>query len=156
MAETILVIDDDPAMLAFLAQRLAVEGYSVSTTTSGPDGIHQANSLRPDLLLLDLRMPYPDGAAVCKTLRANPATQHIPIIIVTGVLTPAHLEQALASGADDFVYKPVDLPDLLIRIRAMLNTRSIGDPAERRVRYTELARQMSAESARTRPATDKE
>jgi len=154
MAETILVIDDDPAMLGFLAQRLSGGGFVVSTARSGQDGIDQAKALRPDLILLDLRMPYPDGPTVCKTLRADAKTQRIPIIVVTGVLTPAHLEQALSSGADDFASKPIDMPDLLIRIRAMLDSRNIDDPAERRKHYTKLAREMSADAAHNLSATD--
>jgi two-component system cell cycle response regulator len=155
MAETILVIDDDPAMLDFLTHRLAPEGFTVSTAASGLDGINQAIALHPDLILLDLRMPVRDGMAVCKTLRANPKTQHIPIIVVTGVLSPGQLEQAMAAGADDFASKPVDLTDLLIRIRAMLECRGINDPIERRTRYMEVAREMSTKSARARPPAGK-
>jgi len=151
MAETILVIDDEPSMLCFLKQRLASEGFTVSTAGSGLDGINRASDLHPNLILLDLRMPAPDGWEVCKMLRANPKTQHIPIIAVTGVLLPDHLEQAMASGADDFAFKPIDLTDLLIRVRAMLDCRGIHDAVERRTRYMEISREMSAESARAHP-----
>src|SRR5579863_6335085 len=116
MAEKILVIDDDPAMLDFLTQRLSPEGFTVSTASSGQEGINQAIQRRPDLILLDLRMPARDGVTVSKTLRADTKTQHIPIILITGVLSPAQLGEAMAAGADDFVSKPVDLTDLLIRI----------------------------------------
>jgi len=156
MAETILVIDDDPAMLDFLAQRLAPEGFTVSTAKSGQEGISKATGLQPDLILLDLRMPGYDGWEVCKMLRANPKTQHIPIIVVTAVLLPGQLEQAMASGADDFAFKPIDMTDLLIRIRGMLRCRGIHDPVERRTRYIEIAREMSAKSARPHPPAGKE
>ena len=156
MAETILVIDDDAAMLDFLTQRLAAEGYTVSTAGSGLDGINRATDLLPDLILLDLRMPVPDGWAVCKSLRADSRTQHIPIIVVTGVLSPGQIEQAMAAGADDFASKPIDLTDLLIRIRAMLECRGIDDPVERRSRYTQITREMSAQSGRARPPADNE
>jgi two-component system cell cycle response regulator len=156
MTETVLVIDDDPAMLDFLTQRLAAEGLTISIAGSGLHGINQAIDLDPDLILLDLRMPDPDGWAVCKMLRANPKTQHIPIIAVTGVLLPGQLEQAMASGADDIAFKPIDMADLLIRIRAMLRCRGIHGPIERRTRYMEIAREESAKSARPHPPASKE
>ncbi len=153
--ETILVIDDDPAMLDFLTQRLAPEGFSVSTAASGQDGINRALIHRPDLILLDLRMPVRDGVSVCKVLRANPKTQHIPIIVVTGVLLPSQLEEARTSGVDDFAFKPIDLTDLLIRIRAMLECRTIEDPVERFTRYTKITREAASRSAHLHlPATE--
>jgi DNA-binding response OmpR family regulator len=148
MAQTILVVDDDPAMLGFLEQRLTPEGFTVSTAGTGEDGIKQATALPPDLILLDLRMPLVDGAAVCKTLRANPKTERIPILVVTGVLSPAQLEQSMTSGADDFVSKPIDMADLLNRIHAMLECRTIADPVERLTRYLELVREISGKPAR--------
>jgi DNA-binding response OmpR family regulator len=144
MAQTILVIDDDPAMLDFLTQRLSAEGFSVSTTASSQDGINQALIHQPHLILLDLRMPIQDGVTVCKVLRANSKTQYIPIIVVTGVLLPSQLEEARTSGADDFAFKPVDLTDLLIRIRAMLACRAIEDPVERFTRYYEITREAAS------------
>ncbi len=156
MTETILVIDDDPAMLDFLMQRLSPEGFTVSTAASSQDGINQAVILRPDLILLDLRMPIRDGVTVCKLLRANPKTQHIPIIVVTGVLSPSQREESMTSGADDFVSKPVDLPDLLIRIRALIECRTIEDPVKRRAHYAEIAREAASKSSRLHPPASKE
>jgi two-component system cell cycle response regulator len=149
--ETILLIDDDPAMLDFLTQRLAPEGFTVSTAASGQDGINQALIYRPDLILLDLRMPVRDGVSVCKVLRANPKTQHIPIIVVTGVLLPSQLEEVRTSGADDLAFKPIDLTNLLIRIRAMLACRAIDDPVERFTRYHEITREAASKSSRLHP-----
>jgi DNA-binding response OmpR family regulator len=146
MAQTILVVDDDPAMLDFLKQRLAPEGFTVSTALTSEDGVKQATTLPPDLILLDLRMPLADGVAVCKTLRANPKTERIPILVITGVLSPAQLEESMTSGADDFVSKPIDMADLLIRIHAMLECRAIADPVERLTRYIELVREISSKS----------
>ncbi|MGD1020326.1 MAG: response regulator [Verrucomicrobiia bacterium] len=156
MGESILVIDDDPATLDFLTQRLSPEGFTISTVATGQDGIDQAISLQPDLILLDLRMPARDGVSVCKAIRANPKTRHIPIIVVTGVLSPAHLREAMASGADDFVSKPVDLTDLLIRVRAMLESRTIQDPIARYAHYTELAREAASKSAALHPPAGEE
>ena len=154
--ETILVIDDDPAMLDFLTQRLAPEGFSVSTAASGHDGINQALIHRPDLILLDLRMPVQDGVTICKVLRANPKTQRIPIIVITGVLLPSQLEEARTSGADDFAFKPVDPTDLLIRIRTMLACRAISDPVERFTRYYEIIREAARTTSHLHPPDSKE
>jgi DNA-binding response OmpR family regulator len=156
MAETILVIDDDPAMLDFLTQRLSPEGFTVSTVASSQVGIDRAFLLLPDLILLDLRMPVRDGATVCQLLRTNPKTQHIPIIVITGALSPSHLGEVMAAGADDFVTKPIDLTDLLIRIRAMLECRTIEDRADRFARYTEIAREAARKCSALHPPARKE
>jgi DNA-binding response OmpR family regulator len=156
MAETILVIDDDPAVLDFLTQRLAAEGFTVSTAASGRDGINQALIHRPDLILLDLRMPVQDGVTICKVLRANTKTHHVPIIVITGVLLPSQLEEARNSGVDDFAFKPIDLTDLLIRIRAMLKCRTIEDPAGRSTRYHEITREAVRKSSHLHPPASNE
>jgi DNA-binding response OmpR family regulator len=156
MAETILVIDDDPAMLDFLTQRLSPEGFTVSTVASSQVGIDQAFLLLPDLILLDLRMPVRDGVTVCQLLRTNPKTQHIPIIVITGALSPSHLGEVMAAGADDFVSKPIDLTDLLIRIRAMLECRTIEDRVDRFARYTEITREAARKYSRLHPPAGKE
>jgi DNA-binding response OmpR family regulator len=155
-AGTILVVDDDPSMLDFLTQRLSPEGFAVLTASTGQEGINQAIALSPDLILLDLRMPVPDGVTVCKALRANPKTQRIPILVITGVLSPAQLEAAMTSGADDFVSKPIDMSDLLVRIRAMLACRTITDPIERLTRYIETVRASTNKSLHPHPPADKE
>lgn len=143
-------------MLEFLTQRLTPEGFKVFTALTGQQGIDQASALGPDLILLDLRMPVPDGVTVCRTLRANPKTAHIPILVITGVLSPAQLEESMTSGADDFVSKPIDMADLLIRIRAMLECHTIADPIERLTRYAEMVRETTGKSPGTPPpASDK-
>jgi CheY-like chemotaxis protein len=101
-------------------------------------------------------MPVQDGIAVCKILRANPKTQRIPIIVLTGVLWPAHLREAMASGADDIVSKPVDLPDLLIRIRALFECQTIEEPAERFARYYEIIHEAASKSSDVQPPTGNE
>lgn len=156
MAQTILVIDDDPGMLDFLTQRLSPAGFTVSTAASSEDGIKQAIIHQPDLILLDLRMPVRSGVTVCKVLRSNPKTQNIPIIVITGALSPSQLRESMTAGADDFVSKPIDLTDLLIRIRAMLESRTIEDPAERFAHYTQLTREAASTPSRLQPPAGEE
>jgi DNA-binding response OmpR family regulator len=143
-------------MLDFLRQHLGTEGFTVSTVASSQAGIDQAITSLPDLILLDLRMPARDGVTVCKLLRTNPKTQHIPIIVVTGALSPSLLGEVMAAGADDFVSKPIDLTDLLIRIRAMLECRTIEDRADRFARYTEITREAARTYSHRPPPTSKE
>jgi two-component system cell cycle response regulator len=156
MTQTILVVDDDPGMLEYLAERLAPEGFTVFTAATGQDGIAQAIGRQPDLILLDLRLPVTDGVAVCHALRAETKTAHTPILVVTGVHAPAQLEESMTSGADDFVSKPIDIPDMLVRIHALLACRTITDPIERLSRYVEMVRQTSAKSARPVPPAHNE
>jgi DNA-binding response OmpR family regulator len=138
-------------MLEYLTERLTPEGFTVTTAATGQDGIDQAISRQPDLILLDLRLPVTDGVAVCQALRADARTERIPILVVTGVLSPSQLEQSMTSGADDFVSKPIDIPDLLVRMNALLACRTITDPIERLSRYVEMVRQSSAKSTRPVP-----
>src|SRR5579859_1060097 len=152
MAQSILIVDDEDAMLDFLKQRLASEGFAISTALTGDEGIKQAIANPPSVMLLDLRMPVPDGVAVCKALRANAKTKLTPILVITGVLSPAQIEESMASGADDFVSKPINIPDLLIRIRAIGECASITDPVERLTRYTELVREMTSKAPRRPPS----
>ena len=139
----ILVVDDEAEMRNFVKDALASEGFTVAMAADGKDGIKQALNLRPDLILLDLRMPTVDGVTVCKTLRMYKETEAIPILVMTASLSQEQIEQAVTAGADDFVNKPVNVQDLLIRIRAMLKWKDISDPVERLSRYGETVREMT-------------
>ena len=139
-------------MRNFLRDVLASQGFSVHTVDSGQDALDQTPSLKPDLILLDLIMTRVDGVAVCKALRANEDTETIPILVVTGSLSAKQIEDSMASGADDFVSKPIDVEDMLIRVRAMLKCKHITDPVERLSRYVQTVREMShTPSAPTEP-----
>jgi DNA-binding response OmpR family regulator len=139
---TVLVVDDEVTMLDFLKNTLATEGVAVSTAATGEDGIKQAITNKPDLILLDLRMPAMDGVAVCKAIRANNQTEHIPILVITGTLSREQIEGSMTAGADDLVCKPIDVQDLCLRVRAMLKCKDITDPTERHQRYGQTVRQM--------------
>ena len=141
---TILVIDDDAGVRDFLTSVLAPEGFFVSTANGGENGINQALALKPDLILLDLVMPGVNGEAVCNALRKNKQTKTIPIIVATGTTSTPRIENSIISGAEDFVSKPIDVEDLLIRIRAMLQCKDITDPIKRVSRYTDIVNEMKA------------
>jgi DNA-binding response OmpR family regulator len=145
-AESILIVEDDVEMQNFLKDILAPDNFTIQTVVNGEDGVKQALNLRPDLILLDLRLPGMTGATFCKTIRADDRTQNIPIIVVTGTQSREHLVESMIAGADDFVSKPIDVSDLLKRVRAMLKWKAITDPVERFQRYIETVREMGGES----------
>jgi adenylate cyclase len=130
-------------MQKFLRDVLASQGFSVHTVSTGREAIAQAFALKPDLILLDLIMASVDGVAVCKALRTNEKTEHTPILVVTGSLSNKQIEESMTSGADDFISKPVDVQDMLVRVRALLKCRDIVDPIDRLSRYVETVREMS-------------
>ena len=141
-------------MQNFLRDVLASQGFSVRTVSSGREAIGEAFTFNPDLILLDLIMATTDGVAVCKALRTNEKTQRTPILVVTGSLSNKQIEESMTSGADDFISKPVDVQDMLVRVRALLKCRDIVDPIDRLSRYVETVRAMSEEVSRSQPASE--
>jgi putative two-component system response regulator len=121
----ILIVDDEPANVKVLQRVLAVAGYRQVTAINTPrDAIARFQEIKPDLLLLDLHMPEIDGVAVMERLRAQlPASEYFPILMLTGDASPEACQRALAMGASDFVAKPFDMHEVLIRIRNLLETR---------------------------------
>jgi len=122
-------------MQDFLREVLAADGHSVVTAADGQEALDQAVASKPDLILLDLRMPTLDGVAFCKAVRLNLRTKHIPIIVVTSLNLQAKLDESIAAGADDFIGKPFDVHDLIARVRSMLKVKHITDPHERQQQY---------------------
>ena len=109
----ILIVDDYPDALDIWALYLRSMGYRVSTASDGAQAIAQAERLLPDLIVLDLELPHVSGFDVAKHLRANPATEAIPLIAATGYSHRGQLDRALAAGFDQIVIKPTD-PDALV------------------------------------------
>jgi DNA-binding response OmpR family regulator len=144
------VVDDEEEMRNFLRDVLVSQDFSVRVLGSGQEAIDQIPALKPDLILLDLMMTAVDGVAVCKAIRTNQKTGSIPILVVTGSLSNQQIEESMTSGADDFISKPIDVQDMLIRIRALLKWKDITDPIDRLSHYVETVREMSeASSPRT-------
>jgi DNA-binding response OmpR family regulator len=141
----ILVVEDDPAVRELFQDVLETENYSVHMATDGEQALAQTRSLNPDLILLDIRMPKLDGVSFCKAIRDDKQTQDIPIIFITAYNSLERREEAIAAGGDDFLGKPFKTDELIIRIRAMLNARSIADPMERIHQYLLSVRKMRAD-----------
>ncbi len=123
MAGRILIADDVATNRIVLKVKLASAFYEVVQADSGRAALDLAVQERPDLIVLDLQMADIDGVSVCKALRANPATEHIPIIMVTAVSDKDAKMAALKAGADDFLYKPINELILLARVRSLLRAR---------------------------------
>ncbi len=117
MSERILVIEDDPAILAMLRRGLAYEGYLVDTAVDGRSGLMVARDNHPDLVILDWMLPGMDGLEVCHRLRTG---GEVPILMLTAKDTVQDRIQGLDAGADDYLVKPFNLDELLARIRALL------------------------------------
>jgi two-component system alkaline phosphatase synthesis response regulator PhoP len=129
--ERILVVDDEEDLLELVRYNLSKEGYQVRCVVSGEAAIQESLAYLPDLILLDLMLPTVDGLGVCKVLKANPRTQHIPIMMVTAKTEEADVVSGLELGADDYITKPFSPRVLLARIRAVLRrklTQSFDDP----------------------------
>jgi two-component system cell cycle response regulator len=119
----ILIVDDDDTSVRLFSVLLAKEGYDVLSGASGNEAVAKALAESPDLILLDVRMPDVDGYEATRRLKSDPRTRGIPIILVTAYDDPGTKLKGLEAGADEFLPKPVDRAELLIRIRSMLRLR---------------------------------
>ena len=115
--QTILIVDDDEALADALSQRLVQQGFDTLTADCGRDGLEQARSQRPALIVLDLRLPDTDGLTICQQLADSPQTCGIPVIILSGMARPDIIRRSRAAGCYYFVRKPYDPNALLVLIR---------------------------------------
>lgn len=122
--ERILVVEDEEDLLELITYNLGREGYQVTGVTSGEAALRHARSELPDLIVLDLLLPQIDGLEVCKLLRSDRQTQHIPIIMLTAKSEEADVVAGLELGADDYIPKPFSPRVLVARVRAVLRRKS--------------------------------
>lgn len=121
MRKKILVVEDDNDIVELLCFNLKKAGFAIGTANDGIEALKKARSVCPDLILLDLMLPEMDGYAVCETLRRDPATASIPIIMVTALSGELARMAGLESGANEFITKPFNLKQLLGRIQSFLS-----------------------------------
>lgn len=116
----VLIIEDEPDIVRSIEYAFRQAGFEVSSATSGRDGRSLASSKRPDVILLDLMLPDVEGTDVCRSLKADPKTSSIPIILVTARSSEVDRVVGFELGADDYVVKPFSTRELVLRARAIL------------------------------------
>jgi len=121
---TLVAIEDEEDIQELIHYNFAKEGYQVTFAASGEQGLQLVRSLQPGLILLDLMLPGMDGLEVCRTLRADPQTQHIPIVMLTAKGDEVDIVTGLELGADDYMTKPFTPRVLIARVRAVLRRKS--------------------------------
>jgi len=127
MSSRVLVVDDIPANVRLLKARLSAEYFEVLTACSGKEALDICTRERVDVVLLDVMMPGMDGFEVCQRLKSSPATQDIPVVMVTALDQPSDKVQGLEAGADDFLTKPVDDIALITRVRNLGRLKMLND-----------------------------
>ena len=127
MTARVLVVDDILANVKLLEARLSAEYFEVLTASNGPDALEICARDRADIILLDVMMPGMDGFEVCRRLKSNPRTQHIPVIMVTALDQTSDRVNGLEAGADDFLTKPVDDIALVTRVRNFARLKTLTD-----------------------------
>jgi two-component system cell cycle response regulator len=127
MTARILVVDDIPANVKLLEARLLAEYFEVFTATGGVDAIETCATSKVDVVLLDVMMPGMDGFEVCRRLKSDPATSHIPVIMVTALDQGTDRIRGLEAGADDFLTKPVNDLQLMTRVKSLVRLKTLTD-----------------------------
>src|SRR5438132_13011575 len=123
----VLVVDDTPLNIKLLGDLLTVKGYAVATATNGEEALVKLASDAPDIVLLDVMMPGLSGYDVCRRIRANPSTALLPVVLVTSLDPHQERVHGIDAGADDFLSKPINQPELFARVRSLLRVKSLQD-----------------------------
>ena len=127
MTARVLIVDDIPTNVRLLEARLTAEYFEVITAGNGPEALAVCERGETDIILLDVMMPGMDGFEVCRRLKSNPATQHIPVLMVTALDQPSDRVRGLEVGADDFLTKPVDDVQLMARVKSLVRLKTLTD-----------------------------
>ena len=127
MSARVLVVDDIAANVRLLEAKLLVEYYEVLTANDGATALEIVADAMPDIVLLDVMMPGMDGFEVCQKIKENPATAHIPVVMVTALSEVSDRVKGLEAGADDFLTKPVNDLALFARIRSLVRLKRAMD-----------------------------
>jgi len=123
----ILIVDDDKKNLKLMAALLKNYGYSFETAKNGFEALEKTKEFSPDLIFLDIVMPGMDGFETCKKLKQDPSTQHIPIVMVTALAERESRIKGLNIGANDFITKPIDRTELMLRAQNLIQEKEYED-----------------------------
>jgi two-component system cell cycle response regulator len=127
MTARILVVDDIPANVRLLEVRLLAEYFEVVTANSGAEALEICETSKVDVVLLDVMMPEMDGFEVCRRLKSDPATAHLPVVMITALNQVADRVRGLEAGADDFLTKPVNDLQLMTRVKSLVRLKMLTD-----------------------------
>ncbi len=119
-APVILLVEDDELNRDMLYRRLTRKNYDVEVAANGLEGVTNAVELKPDIVLMDMRMPEMDGIEATRVIRKTASIQHLPVIALSGDIMESDRDKALAAGCNDYDTKPVDLARLVKKITALL------------------------------------
>lgn len=120
MTRTVLIVDDEPNIVLSLKFLVSQQGYEVRTAGNGEEALQSLREKVPDLVLLDIMMPKPDGYEVCQIIRSTPEWKEIPVIMLTAKGRDVERQKGLAMGADDYITKPFATNELVTKVRAMI------------------------------------
>ena len=134
-APRILIADDNSQGIELLEAYLSDSDYLLETAADGEETLQKVKRWRPDLILLDVMMPKISGFEVCKRLRADAETRDIAILMVTALDQPSDIERAVEAGTDDFLTKPINKAELLLRVRSVLKSRLNKRDLDRALAY---------------------
>src|SRR5580700_3661146 len=132
MTARILVVDDIEANVRLLEAKLTAEYYDVLSANDGPTALAMAAAEQPDIVLLDVMMPGMDGFEVCRRLKEDPLTRHIPVVLVTALDGRSDRIAGLEAGADEFLNKPIDDVMLFSRVRSLTRLKTVIDELRQR------------------------
>ncbi len=127
MKKPIILVVDDEKLNVELLEGILTEKYIVVSAYNGKEALLEVEKNPPDLILLDIMMPGMTGYEVCKELKGNKKTLHIPILMVTGLTEKTEKIKGLEAGADDFLNKPVDVTELRVRVKSLLRIKYYYD-----------------------------
>jgi two-component system alkaline phosphatase synthesis response regulator PhoP len=131
----VLIADDNPQNAELLDAHLDGTGYETKVAANGEETLALAREWKPDVILLDIMMPKLSGFEVCKRLRADPATRGAGVLMVTALDQPTDVERAVEVGTDDFVTRPVNKSELVLRVKALLGALAEKTPTDRALAY---------------------
>jgi DNA-binding response OmpR family regulator len=133
----VLIAEDNPQGVELLEAYLSDSGYEIQRSGDGEETMEKVRSWKPDLILLDIMMPKISGFEVCKRLRSDPALRSIGVLMITALDQQSDVDRAVEAGTDDFVTKPINKNELLLRVRALLKSRHKSGDLDRTLAYIE-------------------
>jgi len=138
LKKRILVIDDDSSILKLVTDLLTEEGFGVIAASCGEEGIKKVHQSKPNLVILDLRLPDMDGFQICQTLKKDKSVSNIPIIMLTVKSAKSSTVAGLEMGADDYIVKPFNQEELIARVKTVLRRAERSERVEEILKYQDM------------------